>query len=132
MDCAIGRWRAATCLPIDISYEAAHWIRFKAPEDMPGGVWGKTSGSSWNRTRIAISTAMIGDNWKCQVLAHEISHVLRRDNDHVGPRGDISATYLNVDSVISESDVTVVCERQDCLCFNPEPYPDYSKKETNP
>lgn len=105
IECALERIRTATCLPVDVSMDAAHWVRQKT--DM-GGLVGQTTGT-WASTRIALKTPM-GPQTNCRVLVHEIAqHVLRRRNDHVGAN-------LHMDQALLDS----VCSVQDCGCMNPE------------
>jgi hypothetical protein len=109
LECALGRIRAATCLPVDVSLDAHHWFRFVEPEAIAGYA-GYTSGT-WASTRIRVTTASDAA-YACDVLVHEIGqHVLRRRNDHVGP-----ATTRT----LTESLVTDICSRHDCECFQPE------------
>lgn len=110
MECALGAIRAATCLPADISFDAHHWIRMRAAEDM-GGRTGLTTGT-WASTRVAVlDTANTAH--ACRILKHEIAeHVLRRRNDHA-----VSSS----NSKLTEALLTQVCAVQDCHCFNPEP-----------
>lgn len=115
LECAIDRIRTATCLPVDVSLDAHHWVRQKPTEDM-GGRLGWTTGSSWDSTRIALKTPM-GPQTNCRVLVHEIAqHVLQRRNDagHVPPSFQIS-----------EQLITNICAVQaslgyPCGCSNPE------------
>lgn len=108
LECAIERIREATCLPVDVSVDAAHWVRHKTAADLaPYGGW--TSGT-WASTRISIRDDLTVPQ-QCQVLVHEIGqHVLRRRNDHSGPEWGLSELLL-----------TSVCSVQECECFNPEP-----------
>jgi hypothetical protein len=107
LECALERIRAATCLPVDVSLDAHHWVRLKPPEQMGGRV-GWTTGA-WDNARISLKTPM-GPMSNCRVLVHEIAqHVLRRRNDHAG-------ASLMLDSALLES----VCSVQDCRCFKPE------------
>src|ERR1044071_7040160 len=52
LECALGRIRAATCLPVDVSLDAAHWVRIRSVEEMPG-VYGHLGGI-WASTRIQL------------------------------------------------------------------------------
>jgi hypothetical protein len=95
LECALERIRAATCLPVDVSLDAHHWVRQKPPEDM-GGRIGWTTGSSWGSVRIALKTPM-GPQTNCRVLVHEIAqHLLQRRNDagHVPPSFQISEQLI--------------------------------------
>jgi hypothetical protein len=114
LECALARIRAATCLPVDVSFDAAHWVRQKPPERMNGLV-GHTGGS-WAEARISLKTPM-GPQANCRVLVHEIAqHVLQMKNDdgHIAPMFRLSAPLI-------ES----ICDVQErlgrpCGCFNPE------------
>jgi hypothetical protein len=109
IECALERIRAATCLPVDVSMDAHHWVRQKA---LGGGLAGQTTGASWDSTRIALLTGIDG-NYACNVLVHEIAqHVLRRSNDHIQPASATQALHADL--------VAAVCDVQDCQCFNPE------------
>jgi hypothetical protein len=110
LECALTRIRNATCLPVDVSLDAHHWVRQKPAADM-GGRLGWTTGSSWDDTRISLKTEM-GPQTNCRVLTHEIAqHVLQRRNDdgHVAPVFQLSATLLER-----------ICAIWPCGCFNPE------------
>lgn len=110
LECALTRIRNATCLPIDVSIDAHHWVRQK-PAELMAGRLGWTTGASWSSTRIALQTEM-GANTNCRVLTHEIAqHTLRNLNDagHVAPMFQLSADLLED-----------ICSKHDCGCFNPE------------
>lgn len=114
LECALERIRAATCLPVDVSFDASHWVRFKPAADMDGRT-GWTTGSSWNDTRIALLEGIDG-GYACNVLTHEIAqHTLRRKNTHTAPYNN-TTKYKLYSELVSE-----ICEVQDCGCFNPEP-----------
>src|SRR5688572_13535119 len=49
LECALTRIRNATCLPVDVSMDAHHWVRQRPPEDMMGRI-GWTFGS-WSSER---------------------------------------------------------------------------------
>ena len=109
IECALERIRAATCLKVDVSFDAWHWVRQKA---LGGGLAAQTTGDSWDSTRIALLTGIDG-NYACNVLVHEVAqHVLRRSNTHVQPSGATAGLHEDL--------VTAICEVQDCPCFNPE------------
>lgn len=114
LECALERIRAATCLPVDVSLDAHHWVRQKAPAAMQG-LLGWTTGT-WNSTRIALKTPM-GPQTNCRVLVHEIAqHVLqRRNNDgHVPPMFQLSAQLIeNICAVQASRGIP-------CGCSNPE------------
>lgn len=110
LECALERIRAATCLPVDVSFDAHHWVRQKPPELM-GGRLGWTTGATWDETRIALKTPM-GPQTNCRVLVHEIAqHVLQRRNDdgHVPPAFQLSAPLLEN-----------ICALWPCGCMVPE------------
>jgi len=108
IECALERIRAATCLPVDVSMDAHHWVRQKEL----AGLAGQTTGASWDSTRIALLTGIDG-NYACNVLVHEIGqHVLRRRNDHVQPSSATQKLHADL--------LTSICEVQDCGCYVPE------------
>jgi hypothetical protein len=114
LECALERIRAATCLPVDVSFDAAHWVRQKPAADM-GGRAGWTTGASWSATRIALLEGIDG-GYACGVLTHEIAqHTLRRRNDHAAGYSEANKRKLY------EGLLTEICEVQTCGCFNPEP-----------
>lgn len=124
LDCALERWRAATCIAIDVSHYAAHWVR-AVPADMLDGRAGWTTGSSWNATRIRLLQSMTPESM-CMVLTHEIgAHVLRRSNRH--PALDTSSITYEPTSLlrshITQEDIDLVCARQNCGCSSPENAP---------
>jgi hypothetical protein len=109
LECALQRIRAATCLPVDVSLDAHHWVRQKPPEAM-GGRLDWTTGASWDSTRIALKAPM-GPQSNCRVLTHAIAeHVLRRRNDHAGEEP------FTLTAQLLES----ICTVRDCPCFVPE------------
>lgn len=109
IECSLSRIRAATCLPVDVSFDAHHWVRQYPAADM-GGLTGRTLGT-WDSTRIRVTDAADADH-ACRILVHEIAeHVLRRRSDHATTSGN---------SKLTEPLLTSICEMQDCGCFNPE------------
>jgi hypothetical protein len=117
LECALTRIRAASCLPVDYSMDAWHWIRW-APKAQMNGHVGWTLGN-WesNRTRI-IDDALYYDPsgaYLCDILTHEIIvHSLARTNSHIGPSWPMR---------INEAYLTRACETQaglgiECACFN--------------
>jgi hypothetical protein len=109
LECALGRIRAAACLPVDISFDAHHWVRQRAQSTMPG-LSGTTTGP-WLGTRIAVLDTADEDR-ACRILVHEIGeHVLRRRNDHA-----VSASNSHLTATL----LTAICSVQECGCFNPE------------
>lgn len=124
LDCAISRWRAATCLPIDVSYDAAHWVRF-APDDQMGTNVGQTTAiDGWNSQRIKLRASIaVNPDQTCQMLVHEMSHVLRRSYYHSDEDGSMSYAVTHVFSswsTITVGDLDAVCAKQPCGCFIPE------------
>ena len=112
LECALARVRAATCLPVDVSLDAHHWVRQMTRAAM-GGRAGWTTGSVWS-TRIRIDVDA-RDAYACDLVTHEVAiHTLRRASDHIGPNWPmvLDAPYL-------ES----ICSVQECGCFVPEPQP---------
>jgi hypothetical protein len=108
LECALSRIRAATCLPVDVSFDAHHWVRIRPVADM--AVYGHTGGSSWASTRISIREDA---SVPCNTLVHEIGHhLLRRRNDHVAPAQPSTGLH--------EALLTEICNRHDCRCFTPE------------
>lgn len=111
LECALGRWRAAAGLDLDVSFNAHHWVRF-APLDGASG----TTGGSWSSARIKLDTDM-SERLDCPVLVHEICHLLRQDNGHVG-EACMKPTYI--DSHITAEDLNAVCSKRACTAFVPE------------
>lgn len=110
LECALERIRAATCLPVDVSIDAHHWVRQKPAADM-GGRLGWVTGESWDSTRIALKSPM-GPLSNCRVLVHEIAqHVLQRRNDdgHVPPQFRLSRQLIEN-----------ICAIHQCGCMVPE------------
>lgn len=118
LDCAIGRIRAATCLPLDVSYSAAHWVRFDDAANMPDKL-GYTWGPTWSAVKTKVRAGMTSER-TCNVLVHEISHVLRRSNGHVGAA--VSSDPYPGDSValIDAATLDAICEVQNCGCYQTE------------
>jgi hypothetical protein len=122
LDCAIARWRAATCLPIDVSYSAAHWVRFALPQDIPGDSTAVTSGASWNSMRIRVLSTL-SEPALCPMLVHEMGHILRRNSGHSDEDGSMSYEVVHVassTSLITTHDLELVCAKQPCGCMIPE------------
>ncbi len=119
LECALVRWRQATCLDTDVSFDAHHWVRIVPLAGLAGQVNG-----SWDSTRVKLDDDLLQDAW-CQVLVHEIGHVLRRTNAHPGPDGSMSYPTTHVYSPpisrIMQADIDLVCAVQDCGCSVPEP-----------
>jgi hypothetical protein len=110
LNCALARIIAATCMPVDVSYYAGHWLRWYPRGDM-GGRYGWVTGASWDDTRIRIADDQ-DEAQDCDTLTHEIAqHVLRRRNDHLLPLYGLHAAVLN----------SVCAVQGKCTCFTPEP-----------
>lgn len=104
LECALARVRAATCLPVDISFDARVWVRERPAADLAPRIGQSVSGN----TRIVVSDQATNP---CNVLTHEIGqHVLRARADHVD--GDINYLSPNL--------VAAICARHTCGCQNPE------------
>lgn len=115
LECALERIRTATCLPLDVSLDAHHWVRQKAPSAMNGRL-GHTGGADWDSTRISLKTPM-GPQSNCRVLVHELAqHVLQRQNadGHVAPMFRLSAELIESICLVQEARGIM------CGCFNPE------------
>lgn len=113
LECALKRVRAATCLPVDISYDAHVWVRQRANDDPVtcGGISNWFGCTSQGYSRIWLRETLINP---CNTLVHEIGqHVLRRSYSHAGS----SAGYLH-EAVLQE-----ICAEQPCVCFHPEALP---------
>ncbi len=122
LECALNRIRTATCLPLDVSLDAQHWIRQKTDAEM-GGRAGWTTGP-WANTRIALKDSLQDYHW-CPILTHEIVHVLRRSNAHPCPGRSMSSpdgvwSREPGASRINACDLEAICAAQDCGCYNPE------------
>lgn len=119
LDCALERWRQAACLPLDVSYDAVHRVRLADAEEL-GTLAGHTGGT-WDAARIRVLRGIPKDD-QCEVLTHELSHLLRRSNTHPGLDGTISnvATSFGYRRITAK-DIDYVCAKQDCACDNPEP-----------
>jgi hypothetical protein len=124
MDCALERWYLATGLPIDISYQPQHWVR----QDTAAGMNGKSgyawTTDGWTTSRIKVDVAL-NDDAACQVLVHELGHVLRKSGGHPGPDGSMSHPVTRVTSIprskITQLDIDLVCDqRSPCLVSVPE------------
>lgn len=118
LDCALPRWRAATGLPIDVSYYPSHYVGLYPVDKLPAGHVGHSWGS-WPTAQTMILESM-SDEWVCQAFVHEMSHLLRRTNDHVGTDGSISYATIHLWSRIDAQDIAAVCAVQNCTCSNPE------------
>lgn len=118
LECALERWRQATCLPLDVSFDAHHWARIMKLEGLSGQVVG-----TWDSARIRIDSDLAQPAW-CQMLTHEIGHVLRRSNGHSAIDGSMSygITHVFTEPIshIVQDDIDRVCAIQDCGCAPPE------------
>lgn len=123
LECVVERYRAATCLPLDVSVDAAHWVRL-APASAMGGRVGWTTGGSWNQTQVKLLDTLTPAQL-CPLLMHEVSHILRRSNDHPAPNGSFSSPAVHVVATpvshITAEDIALICAVQSCGCSNPEP-----------
>lgn len=122
LECALKRWRAATGMALDVSLAAAHFVRWKYPEDLPSGASARTEGP-FDATRVYVS-ATIPAHHLCSVLVHEIGHALRRSYGHSLEDGSMSyhVTYAST-SRITAADLTLVCAQQVCAWQTEEPAP---------
>lgn len=124
--CASARWRAATCLDVDLSLDPEGWARWLAHELMPavgsGTATGYVSGP-FNDTRIRINASAHPDKI-CPTMVHEMGHVLRRDYGHSYEDGSMSFPVTHVFSEpvsgITQADIDAVCDYWVCGCSNPE------------
>lgn len=116
---AITRWRAATCLDLDVSaFNPQHRVRWDTNFYGDGMSW---TNDGWQTTKIKIDQEMPEANRE-QVLVHEIGHSLRRSGHHPCDRFSMCypSTSINY-SRITEQDLAAVCSVHPCGCFNPEP-----------
>jgi len=122
LECATGRWRAATCLDADLALMPETWARWLAPELMPNGATG-WAGGPFNDARIKVSAGAQPPT-VCPVMVHEMGHVLRRDYSHPGPDGSMSFPVTHVFSEpvsrITQEDIDAVCDYWPCGCSHPE------------
>lgn len=121
MYCAAARWRAATCLDVDLSIDPETWARWMADELMPNGASGRAEGP-FNDARIKINASIAP--WSvCPVMTHEMGHILRRNYGHPGPDYSMSFPITHVgdpQSRITQEDIDGVCDTLNCGCQNPE------------
>jgi hypothetical protein len=112
LECGLDRWNAAACLGMNVSFNARHWARFK---DLGGP--GKASiGGTWESSRIAMDFRNAPE-LDCPFMVHEMCHLLRRSNGHLGNQCD---SPTSPSSMISSDDLIAVCAARDCACFIPE------------
>lgn len=124
--CASARWRAATCLDVDLSLSPEGWARWLAGELMPavgsGTATGYVSGP-FNDSRIRINASAHPDKI-CPTMVHEMGHVLRRDYGHSDEDGSMSFPVTHVFSEpvsrITQADIDAVCDFWACGCEVPE------------
>jgi hypothetical protein len=116
LDCALMRWRAATGLPLDMSLESAHRLKWSAPDATYAGLtWG-----SYDSANIAINPTL-ADAALCQVTVHEIGHILRRNYGHPCPADSMSnPTTSTSRSKITQCDLDAVCSVRNCAWEIPE------------
>lgn len=125
LDCALPRWRAATCLPIDVSYYPSHWVRqWSAQKFTDSGFEGHVEHSwgIWPTAQTAVLEGM-SNAGTCVTLMHSISHILRRSNSHLGGMNAISYALIRLEptvngpaSHITDEDIDAVCAVQNCQC----------------
>lgn len=124
IECALARWRAATCLPLDVALAGPHFIRWGDDADLDGMAGMIFYGSNWNDKRIKLNETIQPAKF-CPVLVHEMSHLMRRNGNHPGADGSMAFPVTHVlsepVSKITAEDLTLVCAKQPCTCFNPEP-----------
>lgn len=126
--CATTRWKAATCLDVDLSIEPEGWARWLSNELMPlmgngpHHATGNVSGP-FDDARIKIN-ASSDPAYTCPVMIHEMGHILRRSYGHPGPDGSMSFPSVHVFSEpisrITQEDIDGVCDTLDCECEIPE------------
>jgi hypothetical protein len=123
MDCALNRWIAVTGLNIDLSYSPNHWIRHDSAANMGGKSGFAWTSDGWATSRIKLDVAMDADH-DCQVLVHELGHVLRKSGGHPGPDGSMSHPVTRVGSSprskILQQDLDEVCNVRVCSWQIPE------------
>lgn len=121
LECALVRWRMATCLPIDVSFDAHHWVRLVPASSIPGG-WGyayRQQDGSW---RMKVRDDQ-DDDVTCDLMTHEIGHALGDSGQHLsGPYEAVmySSYHRTNPNVITQTDINYVCAEQACACANPE------------
>lgn len=117
IDCAVMRWRVATGLPLEVSIQPAHYVKWSSPgEDYSGRTWGPFA-----TAKINVNPDVVGDAAQCQNMTHEIGHILRRDYGHLCPRLSLSFPSTSVaNSRITQCDIDAVCAVQDCQWETPE------------
>lgn len=125
LDCALPRWRAATCLPIDVSYYPSHWVRqWSAQKFTDSGFEGHVEHSwgSWSTAQTAVLEDM-STAGTCVTFMHSLSHILRKSNSHIGEMGGISYAAIRLEptingpaSHITDADIDAVCAVQNCQC----------------
>jgi hypothetical protein len=123
MDCALNRWIAATGLGIDISYVPNHWVRHDTTANMNGKSGYAWTSDGWATSRIKLDVALDADH-DCQVLVHELGHVLRKSGGHPGPDGSMCHPVTRVNSSprskILQADLDEVCAVRACSWQIPE------------
>lgn len=120
IECALERIRVATCLPVDVSFDAYHWVRQRTPADL--APFAAHSNGSFDESRMSISTNYTGFG-ACQLLIHEMFHTLRRSNSHPCPSHAMSYPTVNIGepvSTITQCDLDYICAKQSCGCQVPE------------
>lgn len=121
LECAVERWRAATCLDINVDMTGPGFVRWRHADELAPNV--AQTLTPYSASRIQISDGKPLD-FTCPVLIHEMGHVLRRSPSHPGPDGSMSFPMTRVTSSpvsrITADDLNAVCAVQPCGCFVPE------------
>lgn len=120
IECAAARWRAATCLPVDVSFDAHHWVRFMGPE-LVAPAWARTTGT-WESARIKVRNDR-GSTTSCGLVTHEMGHVMARNNGHTPQPEDVMYYAYNEGhpNRLTQASIDYVCSYQQCGCSIPEP-----------
>lgn len=114
---AIDRWRAATCVDLQISDAPENWVSWGDHSNIVKGRLGQTTSrdGSWKNTQILIGR--LPEAADSEVLAHEIGHVIAQSNAHTAA-GLMDAT-LDAD-VITQDVLDYVCAGTPCPCQHSE------------
>lgn len=119
LECAVERWRAATCLDVNVDLTGPNFVRWRHAEEMPEGRVAQAL-SPWSAARIHMSDGKPVEH-TCNYLVHELGHVLRRSGTHSGEDGSMSYYYTRTTSSpvskITALDLSAVCAVQPCGCF---------------
>lgn len=115
---ALARWRAATCLDLDMS-AFAPTVRVRWDSDFHGdGVaW---SNDGWATAKVRID-ALMPEHFRVPVLIHELGHALRKTGGHgCAPFSFCNEVTAIQSSRITTEDLNRVCAVRDCACYAPE------------